>query len=160
MRRKSRPEYFSFTIATMSQPSLAQLLKTHNQHQADKKRHNDQLKKDAAHAVHELTDAVSLHVNEGISDIFLRQKELEQESRKLANQTAKYTKQTNQWLSLVDNFNSALKEIGDVRNWAQIMENDMRAIMTTLEFVHQGTIDGKPVERGNDHHTNDTAENA
>jgi hypothetical protein len=41
--------------------------------------------------------------------MFIRQKELEQESRKLANQTSRYANQTQQWLSLVDNFNMALK---------------------------------------------------
>lgn len=38
------------------------------------------------------------------------------------------------------------KELGDVRNWAETMEHDMRTIMATLEFVHQGTIEGKKPE--------------
>lgn len=73
-----------------------------------------------------------------MNDIFIKQKDLEQQSRKLATQTSKYVSQTQQWLSLVDNFNNSLKELGDVKNWAQIMENDMKTIMSTLEFVHQG----------------------
>lgn len=58
-----------------------------------------------------------------------------------------------------------MKELGDVKNWAEIMEHDMRSVMSTLEFVHQGkklrvffcgcisklinilgTIDGEPIE--------------
>ena len=39
----------------------------------------------------------------------------------------------------MDEFNTALKELGDVKNWASVMEKDMRTIMSTLEFVHQGT---------------------
>ncbi|KAF7722749.1 Bioproteinsis of lysosome- organelles complex 1 subunit 1 [Apophysomyces ossiformis] len=74
-----------------------------------------------------------------INDVITRQKVLEQELRGLVDQTARYTRQTKQWLSLVDNFNSALKEIGDIENWATVMEHDMRTIMSTLEFVHQGT---------------------
>ncbi|KAJ8662508.1 hypothetical protein O0I10_001468 [Lichtheimia ornata] len=127
----------------MSDASLAQLLKAHQQRQSERKRENDQLRKDAVGAVNELTDSLNTHLNEGVSEVFTRQKELESESRKLANQTAKYTKQTKQWLSLVDDFNTALKELGDVRNWAETMEHDMRTIMATLEFVHQGTIEGK-----------------
>lgn len=76
-----------------------------------------------------------------MSEIFAKQKELEQQSKRLATQVTKYINQTQQWLSLVDNFNHSLKELGDVKNWAQIMEHDMKTVMTTLEFVHQGNND-------------------
>lgn len=126
--------------------SLAQLLKTHTQQQAETKKHNEQLKKNAVHATNELTDSLTEYVNDGVTEIFSRQKELEQLSRKLANQTTRYANQTQQWLTLVDNFNLSLKELGDVKNWAEIMEHDMKTVMSTLEFVHEGTIDGEPIE--------------
>lgn len=31
-----------------------------------------------------------------------------------------------------------IQELGDVRNWAEVMEHDMKTVMSTLEFVHQG----------------------
>ncbi|ORZ16423.1 biogenesis of lysosome-related organelles complex 1 subunit 1 [Absidia repens] len=121
--------------------SLSQLLKTHQQKQTESKRCNDQLRKEALQTAHALNDTISDHANQGISTMFAKQKELEQESRELALQTSKYTKQTKQWLQLVDDFNDALKELGDVKNWAEVMEQDMKAVMTTLEFVYQGTND-------------------
>ncbi|KAI8639714.1 biogenesis of lysosome-related organelles complex 1 subunit 1 [Parasitella parasitica] len=127
--------------------SLSQLLKSHNEKQSEIKRHNEQLKKNAIHATNTLTDSITEYVNDGVTEIFSRQKELEQQSRKLANQTTKYASQTQQWLTLVDDFNMSLKELGDVKNWAEIMEHDMKTVMATLEFVHQGTIDGAgPIE--------------
>lgn len=39
----------------------------------------------------------------------MKQKEIEQESRKLSNQTSRYAKQTKQWIQTIDSFNSALK---------------------------------------------------
>lgn len=30
------------------------------------------------------------------------------------------------------------KELGDVQNWAEVIEKDMRDIAMTLEFVHRG----------------------
>ncbi|KAI8344448.1 biogenesis of lysosomal organelles complex-1, subunit 1 [Chlamydoabsidia padenii] len=122
--------------------SLSQLLKTHQQKQAESKRCNDQLRKDVLASTHVLNDTISDHVNRGVSTMFAKQKALEQESRELAQQTARYTKQTKQWLQLVDDFNDALKELGDVQHWAQVMEQDMKAVMTTLDFVYQGTMDG------------------
>ncbi|CAO3628074.1 unnamed protein product [Mucor hiemalis] len=91
--------------------SLAQLLKTHTQQQVETKKHNEQLKKNAVQATNELTDSLTEYVNDGVTEIFSRQKELEQLSRKLANQTTRYANQTQQWLTLVDNFNMSLKVI-------------------------------------------------
>ncbi|CEI92182.1 hypothetical protein RMCBS344292_06451 [Rhizopus microsporus] len=115
---------------------LTLLLKNHNQKKAEIKRNNEQIRKNAIQATNELTDSITDYVNE--DDIFVKQKELEQQSKRLATQVTKYINQTQQWLSLVDNFNHSLKELGDVKNWAQIMEHDMKTVMTTLEFVHQG----------------------
>ncbi|EPB85709.1 hypothetical protein HMPREF1544_07535, partial [Mucor circinelloides 1006PhL] len=120
--------------------SLSQLLKSHNQKQSEAKKQNEQLKKTAIQTTNELTDSITEYVNDRVTEIFSRQKELEQQSRRLANQTTKYANQTQQWLTLVDDFNMSLKELGDVRNWAEIMEHDMKTIMATLEFVHQGNV--------------------
>ncbi|KAG1472250.1 hypothetical protein G6F56_001648 [Rhizopus delemar] len=125
--------------------SLSQLVKAHQEKRTELKKNNEQIRKNAMQATHELTDTVNNYMNEGVNDIFIKQKDLEQQSRKLATQTSKYVSQTQQWLSLVDNFNNSLKELGDVKNWAQIMENDMKTIMSTLEFVHQGTT--PPIEQ-------------
>ncbi|SAM04238.1 hypothetical protein [Absidia glauca] len=119
--------------------SLSQLVKAHQQKQVESRRHNDQLRKDALATTHALNDTLSDNINQGVSTMFAKQKALEQESRELAQHTARYTKQTKQWLQLVDDFNDALKELGDVQHWAQVMEQDMRAVMTTLDFVYQGT---------------------
>ncbi|CAO3637496.1 unnamed protein product [Cunninghamella blakesleeana] len=123
--------------------SLSQLLKTHQQKQAETKRYNEQLRKETLETTHALTNSLSNHVSQGVSTMFTRQKALEQESKELVLLTSKYTKQTKQWLTLVNDFNDALKELGDIKNWAQVMENDMKSIMATLDFVYQGTIDTK-----------------
>ncbi|KAI8972373.1 biogenesis of lysosome-related organelles complex 1 subunit 1-like protein [Pilobolus umbonatus] len=124
--------------------SLSQILKNHNQKQADIRKQNEQLKKNAIRSTQELTDSLTEYANAGINEIFNNQKELEQQSKKLAQQTSKYVHQTQQWLTLVDGFNMSLKELGDIKNWTEIMEHDMKSIMLTLEFVHQGTLEGEP----------------
>ncbi|KAI8991977.1 biogenesis of lysosomal organelles complex-1, subunit 1 [Mycotypha africana] len=118
--------------------SLSDMLKAHNQKRTELKRQNEKTKKIAVQSTKDLTDALNDYVNEGVAEMLSKEKELEQHSRKLSTQISQYTNQTQQWLSLVDDFNASIKEMGDVRNWAEIMEQDMKAIMATLEFVHSG----------------------
>ncbi|KAJ2815917.1 hypothetical protein IWW50_006675, partial [Coemansia erecta] len=47
-----------------------------------------------------------------------------------------HTRSTTKWTKLVDQFNGALKELGDVQNWAQVIERDMLDVAATLEVVH------------------------
>ena len=44
-----------------------------------------------------------------VSEVFTNQKQLEVEAKNLQTQSAKYAKQTSQWLSMIDSFNNALK---------------------------------------------------
>lgn len=68
----------------------------------------------------------------------MNQKRLDAEAKLLHQSALTFAKQTQQWLSLVDNFNGALKEIGDVENWAKSMENDLKTISSALEYAYKG----------------------
>lgn len=75
-----------------------------------------------------------------VAQAYLNQKKLDAEAKQLHQSAIVFSKQTSQWLSLIDNFNSALKELGDVENWTRTIENDMRNITTTLEYAYKGNI--------------------
>ncbi|CAG8497328.1 4314_t:CDS:2 [Paraglomus occultum] len=124
---------------------LSRLVREHTQKQQAIRKKNELLRKEAVQAVNETADALTDALNERVSLIFKTQREIESEARQLSTATAKYTKQTKQWLTMVDNFSNALKELGDVENWAQVIEKDMRDIALTLEFVHKGSIGGDEV---------------
>lgn len=78
-----------------------------------------------------------LSVN-SVAQAYLNQKKLDAEAKQLHQSAIVFSKQTSQWLSLIDNFNSALKELGDVENWTRTIENDMCNITTTLEYAYKG----------------------
>ena len=48
-----------------------------------------------------------------------------------------FSKQTQQWLHLIDNFSSALKELGDLENWARTIEKDMNSCTAALEVAYK-----------------------
>ncbi|KAE8626396.1 hypothetical protein XENTR_v10006616 [Xenopus tropicalis] len=97
-------------------------------------------RKDAIAAATTLTEALVDHLNVGVAQAYVNQRKLDHEVKTLQTQAAQFAKQTTQWISLVENFNQALKEIGDVENWARSIEKDMRIIATALEYVYKGQL--------------------
>lgn len=71
----------------------------------------------------------------------MNQKRLDAEAKQLQVGANNFAKQTQQWLNLVETFSSALKEIGDVENWAKTIEADVRTITSALEAVYKVTQD-------------------
>lgn len=70
----------------------------------------------------------------------MNQKKLDAEAKQLQQSATAFAKQTHSWLTLVESFSSALKEIGDAENWARSIEGDMRTIATALEYSYKGVI--------------------
>nr|XP_042713299.1 biogenesis of lysosome-related organelles complex 1 subunit 1 isoform X1 [Chrysemys picta bellii] len=75
-----------------------------------------------------------------VAQAYVNQRKLDHEVKTLQIQAAQFAKQTGQWINMVENFNQALKEIGDVENWARSIELDMRTIATALEYVYKGQL--------------------
>lgn len=75
-----------------------------------------------------------------VAQAYVNQRKLDHEVKTLQVQASQFSKQTAQWISMVEGFNQALKEIGDVENWARSIEMDMRTIATALEYVQKGQL--------------------
>jgi len=58
----------------------------------------------------------------------------------LAKETAALSKQTAQWQKMADNSQEKLKEIGDVQNWAELIERDLLFIEETLKMVEEDDV--------------------
>jgi len=115
--------------------SLSEIVKKHTAEQAQQKKESEARRHDAQLAAQKVSKVLVESLNEGVADVFTTQKQLELEAKHLQTSLVKYTKLSNQWISMVENFNQALKEIGDVENWAERIEADMHAISQGLEFV-------------------------
>ncbi|KAI9820742.1 MAG: hypothetical protein M1827_005112 [Pycnora praestabilis] len=60
----------------------------------------------------------------------------------LAKQTAALSKQSVQWQKMADNSRDKLKEIGDIQNWAELIERDLLVVEETLRIAESGASEG------------------
>ncbi|XP_030388517.1 biogenesis of lysosome-related organelles complex 1 subunit 1 [Scaptodrosophila lebanonensis] len=118
---------------------LASMVKDHNLRQAKRKQEQEVRRKEAIEASNELTQALVDHLNVGVAQAYLNQKRLDVEAKQLHVGATNFAKQTQQWLQLIDNFSSALKELGDVENWARSIECDMQIIQQSLELAYKAS---------------------
>ncbi|KAF6119712.1 hypothetical protein HJG60_010152 [Phyllostomus discolor] len=114
---------------------LSRLLKEHQAKQNERKELQEKRRREAITAATCLTEALVDHLNVGVAQAYMNQRKLDHEVKTLQVQAAQFAKQTGQWIGMVENFNQALKEIGDVENWARSIELDMRTIATALDFL-------------------------
>ncbi|MCP9259154.1 GCN5-like protein 1 [Dirofilaria immitis] len=99
---------------------LTRMIKEHDAAQQKKKN-------EAIVAAQNLTGAVVDHLNYS--------------SEKVGENASELARQAEQWIQITDSFNQALKEIGDVENWAKTIETDMKIISNTLQAVFEGNIE-------------------
>ncbi|KAK3759832.1 hypothetical protein RRG08_028834 [Elysia crispata] len=118
---------------------LSSLLKQHQIKQNARKEVQEKRKREAIVAATALSHVLVDHLNAGVAQAYVNQKKLDTETRILQANAAQFSKQTMLWLKLVEDFNTALKEIGDVENWAKIIETDMRTISSALEYAYRKT---------------------
>jgi len=113
------------------------VIKEHQSKQAAIREENERLRKVAVSSVSTVTNALMDSVNGGVAVVFSQQKKLEVEAKILQTQANRFCRQTTQWLTLLDNFNQSLKELGDLENWAKAIESDMQNISSALEYVYK-----------------------
>ena len=76
-------------------------------------------------------------INSGVATVWHNQQQLETEARRLQQNSQRFAKQTEQWLTSFNSFSQSLKALGDVENWAQAIESDMTFIHSSLEQLQQ-----------------------
>lgn len=68
---------------------------------------------------------------------------LSKQEADLAKETANLAKQTAQWQKVADTSSEKLKEIGDVQNWAEMIERDLLVVEETLKMVEKDKNSGE-----------------
>ncbi|KAJ5695562.1 hypothetical protein N7536_005974 [Penicillium majusculum] len=63
---------------------------------------------------------------------------LERQEAELAENTQRLARQNQQWVGFADETREGLKEIGDVQNWAEMIERDLLALEDMMDAVENG----------------------
>ncbi|PAA77528.1 hypothetical protein BOX15_Mlig034571g1 [Macrostomum lignano] len=115
---------------------LSSLLKEHQRLQSQRRAAQDARRAEVATGVASLTTALVDGLNSGVAQAYANQRRLDCETKALQASVTTFARQTGQWIKLVEDLNSALKEMGDVENWARSMERDMRIVVGALESAY------------------------
>ncbi|KAL6203534.1 hypothetical protein ACLB2K_027234 [Fragaria x ananassa] len=124
--------------------ALLQLVQDHHNNSIKlRERTADRAKKDAIKKAARAAELMVEAVNGGVQEAFVNEKRIEHEIRAMAATITRFTKQTDQWLSVTNSINTAIKfwfvlqEIGDFENWMKIMEFDCKSITAAIHNIHQ-----------------------
>ena len=60
------------------------------------------------------------------------QRKIEKETKDLRENAKKLASSAQKWVELYDSLNDAMKQLGDVVNWAQLLEKDMQTVGTAV----------------------------
>lgn len=118
---------------------LSRIVKEHQEKQSSLREEQEKKKRLAQASVQKCTNAMVDCLNEGVERAYENQRKLDKESKALQLHSARYVKQTTQWLNLVEGFHKNLKSLGDLEQWAKTIERDMKTITATLEYAYHGT---------------------
>jgi len=128
---------------------LSSLVQEHNARQSSKRVHQEKLRQEATKAASDLTTALVDHLNVGVAQAYLNQKRLDTEAKRLHANATEFSKQTGNWIALVDSFNTSLKELGDVKAWAAAIETDMKTVSSVLEYTYKVNKAHQPIAQDN-----------
>ena len=76
------------------------------------------------------------------ADLHANSAAIEKQEKELIKQTAALAKESAKYQKVLDTSTKKLNEIGDVQNWAEVMERDLLVIEETLRLA-EGKADAK-----------------
>jgi hypothetical protein len=104
-------------------------------------------------SLHSVGQTVSADLLARATDLHENEAAIQKQENELARHTAELSRQNDQWDKVVDSARQGLKEIGDVQNWAEMIERDLLVVEEVLRQV-EGHADHEDHEEGSYHEDN------
>lgn len=125
---------------------LSSMMKEHQGKQQSRKDEIEKKRQEALECATNLTSLLVDHLNEGVAQAYLNQRKLDAEAKQLHTNITQFSKLAGQWMTLMENMNKAVNELGDLKNWSQSIERDMMVVSSSLEYAYKvGVTSGSSV---------------
>jgi hypothetical protein len=115
---------------------LSSMVKDHKSKQSRHNQLQEKRKQEAIGSLYKLNEGLLQSVNQGVSTAYKNQRQLDNELKQLQVQTTRFVRLANSWSSDLKAFHSALKELGDVENWATSIESDLKDVVQTIDILN------------------------
>jgi DNA repair ATPase RecN len=83
----------------------------------------------------QLTSDILRSVDFEVRQMHDNQRRIEKEAKLFKEEIAKINALSKKWVATYDALNDSLKELGDVANWANVIERDMQAICNAVSAL-------------------------
>jgi hypothetical protein len=113
------------------------LLKEHRAHAAVTRKQADALRAQALGSCEQVSAHLFSEVQAGVGALYRNQRLLQAEAATLQAHTSRFARQSERWLALSSSLHTALKELGDVHNWALTVQKDVRWVEKELQATLQ-----------------------
>ena len=117
---------------------LSEIYKSHQHDQHERRIEQERNRKQAIRSAQEVSSGFVDALNSGVEEAYENQKRINMLVKDIHTQSTVFLKQASQWINTVEGFNASLKELGDLPNWAGIIEKDMLVICRSLEYAYNG----------------------
>jgi hypothetical protein len=111
------------------------VLRQHRQSHASASEKVTQSRTAVLQSLDSLSSLLVRDLNSSTSSLFHHQRALDSETKKFLTSTNKFSKQIEQWQTSYNELNEAVKELGDISNWAKELDEEMAAIAVALSTV-------------------------
>ncbi|EKF30798.1 GCN5-like protein, putative [Trypanosoma cruzi marinkellei] len=116
---------------------LEGLIRAHRERQAELRAVGSRAWEEVRQHAQAACDAVTDSANAEVFAAFAREKKIEMELKAIAAQSSQLQRQMTAWATLFGKFNTELKEMGDVSNWARRIEEDLSETVHVLEELSE-----------------------
>ena len=124
--------------------SFQDIIAQHNAEMAQLNKSTDASRNQFVRSVEQLTETTLSDISAVSKKTYNTQKQIEAEAIKLHEKAQTISQQSKDWAANLKDFNNAVKELGDVANWASVIESDMTFIAKALD--NTVTLTAKPTQ--------------
>lgn len=102
---------------------------------ADSARHRAEARAAVTASLAAIGSSVDTEMRQRAGDLHANSEAITKQEKELAKQTTALAKQSAQWQKLADSSTKKLNEIGDIQNWAEMLERDLLVLEETVRLV-------------------------